>query len=127
MNYLDPGFILGHYNYWVSIVLIMIGLYAMIAKRNLIKKFIGLNIIETAIFLFYISLGDVEGGVAPIFPKDAIDLSQETILYANPLPSAMMLTAIVVTLCMTALALSFAVLIYRQYGTLDARRLMEEL
>jgi len=125
MSVLDPTFILGHYNYWVSIILIMIGLYTLIAKKNLIKKFIGLNIIETAIFLFYISLGDVDGGVAPILPKEGAEAG--TMLYANPLPSAMMLTAIVVTLCMTALALSFAVLIYRRYGTLDAGRLMEEL
>lgn len=124
MTALDPEFIIGHYNYWVSIALIMIGLYAMIARRNLIKKFIGLNIIETAIFLFYISLGDVEGGVAPLFEKGA---GGDGVIYANPLPSAMMLTAIVVTLCMTALALTFAVLIYRRYGTLDARRLMKEL
>ncbi len=124
MNAIDPGFILGHYNYWVSIILIMIGLYALIAKRNLIKKFIGLNIIETAIFLFYISLGDVEGGIAPIITHDA---AHDTVVYANPLPSAMMLTAIVVTLAMTALALGFTVLIYRQYGTLDAKKLMEQL
>jgi multicomponent Na+:H+ antiporter subunit C len=127
MNILDPGFILGHYNYWVAIILIMIGLYTMIAKRNLIKKFIGLNIIETAIFLFYISLGDVTGGIAPIFAEGSTNPPDAVILYANPLPSAMMLTAIVVTLCMTALALSFAVLIYRRYKTLDARRLMELL
>ncbi len=127
MTILDSGFILGHYNYWVAIILIMIGLYTMMAKRNLIKKFIGLNIIETAIFLFYISLGDVTGGIAPIFQKESRDFGEAAILYANPLPSAMMLTAIVVALCMTALALGFAVLIYRQYGTLDARKLMEEL
>jgi len=127
MTILDSGFILGHYNYWVAIILIMIGLYTMMAKRNLIKKFIGLNIIETAIFLFYISLGDVSGGIAPIFQKESGETAGNTILYANPLPSAMMLTAIVVALCMTALALSFAVLIYQQYGTLDARKLMEEL
>jgi multicomponent Na+:H+ antiporter subunit C len=104
MTALDPEFIIGHYNYWVSIALIMIGLYA--------------------IFLFYISLGDVEGGVAPLFEKGA---AGDGVIYANPLPSAMMLTAIVVTLCMTALALTFAVLIYRRYGTLDARRLMKEI
>ncbi|MBR1368460.1 hypothetical protein RJ53_02650 [Methanocalculus chunghsingensis] len=125
MSVLDPAFILGHYNYWVSIILIMIGLYTLIAKKNLIKKFIGLNIIETAIFLFYISLGDIDGGVGPILPKEGA--VADTMIYANPLPSAMMLTAIVVTLCVTALALSFAVLIYRRYGTLDAGRLMEEL
>ena len=68
------------YNYWMAIILMLIGLYALIAKQNLVKKLIGLNIFQTAIFLFYISLGEVRGGTAPIYLPEGVDA-----LYVNPL------------------------------------------
>ena len=113
-------FLLGHYNYWTVVILFLIGLYTMIVKKNLIKKFKGLNIMDTAIFLFYISVGDVDGGVAPIIAHDGAE-----IIYVNPLPSVLILTAIVVAVSTTALALSIIINIYEKYGTLDSERLAE--
>ncbi len=115
-------FLLRHYNYWTSVVLVMIGLYTMIVKKNLIKKLMGLNLVETATFLFYISMGDVEGGVAPIIAhgEHATD-----VVYINPLPSVLILTAIVVALSTTALALALAIKIYEKYGTLNSERILE--
>ncbi len=114
-------FLIGHYNYWTVVVLFLIGLYTMIVKKNLIKKFMGLNIMDTAIFLFYISIGDVEGGVAPIIAREGA----AEIVYVNPLPSVLILTAIVVAVSTTALALSIIIKIYEKYGTLDSERLAE--
>jgi multicomponent Na+:H+ antiporter subunit C len=61
--------IISKYNYWISVILMLIGFYAIIAKENLMKKIIGLNIFQTAIFLFFISLGAVRGGTAPIVAR----------------------------------------------------------
>ncbi|MFQ6071398.1 MAG: cation:proton antiporter subunit C, partial [Methanosarcinales archaeon] len=77
--------ILEKYNYYIYIVLMMIGFYAMIAKRNLVKKLIGMNIFQTSIFLFFISIADVQGGTAPILIPDSA-------IYVNPLPHVLILT-----------------------------------
>ncbi len=101
------------YNYVMVVVLMLIGIYAIIAKSNLIKKIIGLNIFQTAILLFYISMADVVGGTAPIIEEGATDL-----VYVNPLPHTLMLTAIVVGVCTTAVGLALTVRIYENYGTI---------
>ncbi|MCZ6765107.1 MAG: cation:proton antiporter subunit C, partial [Alphaproteobacteria bacterium] len=93
-----PGLI----NYWVAIVLMMVGFYAVIAHENLIKKVIGLNIFQAAVFVFYISMAKVKGGSAPIL-DDRIEV------YSNPLPHVLILTAIVVGVATTALALALIV------------------
>jgi len=116
-------FLLRHYNYWTSVILVVIGLYTMIVKKNLIKKFMGLNIVDTATFLFYISMGDVEGGVSPIVAHGGH--AAEHVTYVNPLPSVLILTAIVVALSTTALALTLAIKIYEKYGTLNSERIPE--
>ncbi len=90
---------LGKYNYWIYIILMMIGFYAMIAKQNLIKKIIGMNIFQTAVVLFYISMAKVAGGTAPIAWDKAV-------VYDNPLPHTLMLTGIVVGVSTTAVALA---------------------
>jgi multicomponent Na+:H+ antiporter subunit C len=104
--------ILGLYNYWIVILLMMTGLYVVIASHNLIKKILGLNIFQTSVFILYISMGKVEGGTAPIlvegFPR-----------YANPLPHVLILTAIVVGVATTALGLALVVRIYRAYGSVE--------
>ena len=105
------------YIYWFSILLMMIGLYAMIAKGNLIKKIIGMNIFQTAVFLFYISIAKVEGGTAPILWKKAD-------LYANPLPHVLILTAIVVSVSVTAVALALVLRIYKAYGTIEEEQIL---
>jgi len=104
--------ILGLYNYWVVIVLMMIGFYMIIAHGNLIKKIVGLNIFQTSVFIFYISVGNIEGGSAPIWDESII-------LYSNPLPHVLILTAIVVGLATTALALALIVRLNEAYGSIN--------
>ena len=106
------------YIYWFSILLMMTGLYAMIEKGNLIKKIIGMNIFQTAVFLFYISIAKVEGGTAPILWRKAD-------LYANPLPHVLILTAIVVSVSVTAVALALVLRIYKAYGTIEEEQILE--
>jgi len=108
------------YNYWMAIILMLIGLYALIAKQNLVKKIIGLNIFQTAIFLFYISFSEVTGGTAPIYLPEGPEA-----LYVNPLPHVLILTAIVVGVSITAVALSLIVRIYEEYGVMDEDELMK--
>lgn len=106
----------------MAIILMLIGLYALIAKQNLVKKLIGLNIFQTAIFLFYISLGEVRGGTAPIYLPEGVDA-----LYVNPLPHVLILTAIVVGVSVTAVGLSLIVRIHEEYGVIDEADLVQEL
>jgi len=101
-----------HYNYWVVVALIMLGMYVVMANPNLVKKVIGLNIFQTAVFIFYISLGEREGATAPI-------LDDAFTFYVNPLPHVLILTAIVVAVATTALALALIVRIYRSYETVE--------
>ncbi len=116
--------IAGKYNYWIYITLMMIGFYAVIAKGNLIKKIIGLNIFQTAVFLFYISLAVRKGSTAPILIQSTYGaLTPETATYTNPLPHVLILTAIVVGVSVTAVALALAIRIYRAYGTLDEHKI----
>lgn len=106
------------YNYWVVIALMMIGLYMVIAQGNLIKKVIGLNIFQTSVFIFYISVGKVNGGAAPI-------LAEGESLYSNPLPHVLILTAIVVGIATTALALALVIRIKRAYGSVEERDIQD--
>lgn len=104
------------YNYWVVIVLMMIGLFIIIAQGNLVKKVIGLNLFQTSIFIFFISSGKIRGGTAPI-------LSEEFSVYSSPLPHVLILTAIVVGIATTALALSLCVRIKEKYNTLEEQEI----
>ena len=109
------SFIAGHYNYWAIIILMMTGLYVVMSRGNLIKKIVGLNLFQISVFLLFISLGKIMGGTAPIFLKDA---SAHT-LYSNPLPSVLILTAIVVGVATTSVALALAVRIKEAYGSVE--------
>ena len=100
------------YNYWVAIILMMIGFYIVISDANLIKKMIGLSIFQTSVFILFISMSKVEGGTAPI-------LDEGITLYSNPLPHVLILTAIVVGVATTALGLAIIVRIHTEYGTID--------
>ena len=104
--------LLGLVNYWVVIVLMMTGFYVVIAQGNLIKKVVGLNIFQVSVFVLYITMSKVEGGSAPIL-DDAISV------YSNPLPHVLILTAIVVGVATTSLALALVVRIKRAYGTIE--------
>ncbi|OED36267.1 Na+/H+ antiporter subunit C [Chromatiales bacterium (ex Bugula neritina AB1)] len=102
----------GLFNYWVVIITMMSGLYIVMSSSHLVKKIIGLNIFQTAVFILFISMGKVSGGTAPI-------LAEGITSYSNPLPHVLILTAIVVGVATTALGLAIAVRIYESYGTVD--------
>lgn len=113
--------VVAKYNYWVYISLMMIGLYAMIAKNNLVKKIVGMNIFQTAIILFYISMAAKKGGTIPIIehgPGHGHTVI-EAAHYINPLPHVLMLTAIVVAVATLGVALALAIRIHDRYGTLE--------
>jgi multicomponent Na+:H+ antiporter subunit C len=110
--------IAGKYNYWIYILLMMIGFYAMIAKENLIKKIIGMNIFQVAVFLFYVSIAKVKGGTAPIEWHHAH-------LYDNPLPHTLMLTGIVVSVSTTAVALALVIRIFKAFGSIEEDVILE--
>ncbi len=110
--------ILGIYHYWVFAILLMIGFYAVIAKLNLIKKLIGLSLFQAAVFLLYITMGNVEGASAPIYGYGA-----ET--FSNPLPQVLILTAIVVGISTMALGLGIVVRIKEEYGSIEEDEVQE--
>jgi len=105
---------LGLWNYWVVVCLMMIGLYIVIARDNLVKKMMGLSIFQVSVIMFYVSMAKVRGGTAPIIPEGGGD-----VLYSNPLPHVLMLTAIVVGVATLALGLALVVRIYEAYGSVE--------
>ena len=111
---------LGHYNYWIVIFLMMTGFYVVIARGNLIKKIVGLNIFQTSVFILYISMGKVDGGTAPIIVEGAPDT-----VYSNPLPHVLILTAIVVGIATTSLGLALIVRIQEEFGTVEEDELLK--
>ncbi|HET97991.1 MAG TPA: NADH-quinone oxidoreductase subunit J [Desulfurivibrio alkaliphilus] len=127
MDELFP-FIIAKYNYWASLILLFIGLYGMIAKNNLMKKIIGMVIFQTAILLFYVSIGVKRGGTIPIleFGADHQPLLDAT-AYANPLPHVLMLTAIVVGVGTLGVALTILQKIQRVHGTIEEDEVLEDL
>jgi len=110
------------YAYALMFVLLAVGLYMMIANENLVKKLIGVNLFQTAIFLFFVAVAYVEGGGSPIVPADPEPGAQ---LVASPLPHVIVLTAIVVGVALTAVGLALIVRIYAEYGTLREDTLRE--
>jgi multicomponent Na+:H+ antiporter subunit C len=110
--------ILGPFNYWIVLVLMMLGFYALIARGNLVKKIVGLNVFQASVFLLFISMGKVSGGTAPI-------LDERFTIYSNPLPHVLILTAIVVGVATTALGLAIIVRINEAYGTLEEDEIEE--
>ncbi len=109
----------GHFNYWVVVALMMLGFYIVIARGNLVKKLIGLNIFQTSVFILYISAGKVSGGAAPI-------LADNIELYSNPLPHVLILTAIVVGIATTSVGLALVVRIHAAYGTVEEEEILEQ-
>ena len=111
--------LMGLYNYWIVVVLMMVGFYIVIAHGNLIKKIVGLSIFQTSVFIFYISMAKVDGGTAPI-------LAEGIKQYSNPLPHVLILTAIVVGIATTALALALAVRIKEAYGSIEEEEIQNK-
>lgn len=128
MNDLLP-LIVAKYNYWLYVILMMIGLYAMIAKNNLIKKVVGMNIFQTAIILFYVSIGYKTDATIPIIKSadTGHDVVIRAVDYINPLTSCLMLTAIVVSVATFGFAMALTVRIYRRYQTLEEDELRMRL
>ena len=121
-------FIIGHFNNVTYIVLMMIGFYAMTGKRNLVKKLVGMNIFQWSIILFFVSLGAKRGATIPIVEGGHGEhLVLEAARYVNPLPHVLMLTAIVVGVATTGVALALLLRIHKGYGTLEEDELLEKV
>ncbi len=110
---------LSQYNYYIVVLLMMIGFYIVIAQGNLIKKLMGLSLFQTSVFILYISMGKVEGGTAPILDPDYL-------IFSNPLPHVLILTAIVVGVATTALGLALSVRLHEAYGTLEEDEIQQQ-
>lgn len=123
------GFIIGKFNYWMYIALMMIGFYAMIAKKNLVKKIVGMNIFQTAIILFFVSTSSKRGATIPIIQKAHIEAEglMNAAQYVNPLPHVLMLTAIVVMVSTFGVALALLVMIYREYKTFEEDEIFDTI
>ncbi len=144
------------FNYWIYIVIMMIGLYAMMSKNNLVKKLIGMSIFQTAIILFYVSIGVKEGATIPILYHEqvhpshdeghhssdtghgadshadshashALDLHIEPDQFTNPLPHVLMLTAIVVGVATLGVGLALTQKLYREYGSIEESEILESI
>ena len=114
---------LNNYIYYIGAFgLIFIGLYIVLVKHNLIKVIIGLSILETGVNLFLISIGYITRGTAPIFSTPEIEAAR----MVDPVPQALVLTAIVIGVAVLALALSLAIRLYQHYGTLNLRKIKEQ-
>jgi multicomponent Na+:H+ antiporter subunit C len=120
MNFMN--FISNYIYYIGAFGLVFIGIYIILVKRNLIKVIIGLSILDTGVNLFLISVGYISKGTAPIFSK--IDMKITSMV--DPVPQALVLTAIVIGVAVLALALSLAIRLYHHYGTLNLRKIKEQ-
>jgi multicomponent Na+:H+ antiporter subunit C len=104
--------VIAHFNHWITIFLMMAGIYIVVARGNLVKKLVGLAIFQTSVYLLYISPGKIIGGTAPI-------IDPRFTVYSNPLPHVLILTAIVVGVATLALGLALVVRINEAYGTIE--------
>lgn len=109
-----------HWNYIIIVVLMMVGLYTIMARQNLVKKLIGLVIFQTSMFMLYIGLGRIDGGTAPIIDPE-IDY-----IYSNPLPHVLILTAIVVGVATIALGLALILRIHDAFGSIEEDELIDK-
>jgi multicomponent Na+:H+ antiporter subunit C len=120
-------FFVSHANYFIYVFLMMIGFYAMMAKRHLVKKLIGMNIFQWSIILFFVSIGAKAGGTIPIVEGHGAEAAQaalEAARYINPLPHVLMLTAIVVGVGTTGVSLALLLRIHKVYGTLEEHEIV---
>ena len=123
-------FFQGHFNYFVYIIMMMVGFYAMMGKRNLVKKLVGMNIFQWSIILFFVSIGAKRGGTIPIVEAAHGQAASEVVIHAsqyiNPLPHVLMLTAIVVGVGTTGVSLALLLRIFKQYRTLEEDEIMRK-
>ena len=128
----DPvfDFVIGHFNTVTYIILMMIGFYGMTGKTNLLKKLVGMNIFQWSVILFVVSLAAKRGATIPIVvggPDHDAEQLLDVAHYVNPLPHVLMLTAIVVGVAVTGVALALLLRIHRRYGTLEEDELLERI
>lgn len=116
-------------NWWVYILLMMIGLYGITIKKNFMKKVIGLSILQTAVILFFVSIGAKNNATIPIIEHahDGVHSAVQAGHFINPLPHVLMLTAIVVAVATLGVALALIIKIYRQYDTLEEDEILTQL
>lgn len=110
--------LLQNYPYVFAAILFGIGTFTVLTHTNLLKKVIGINIMEGSTYLFFVAAGNIRGGVAPIK-----EMGEQGLVYVNPLPQALMLTGIVVSVSVTALSLALIMRLYKLYGTVDSREI----
>jgi len=118
-------FLLGHYSYWLTIILLCIGLYGIIFKKNLVKKTIGLTILQASVVLYWVSLGSKWGATVPVL--DPAYPASDVANYLNPLPHTLMLTAIVVGVATLGVAFALLIATYNRYKTLDEDEILEQI
>ena len=123
--------ILSKIHYWTYVFLILTGLYGMMLKKNLMKKLIGMNIFQWSIILYYIAIGAKKGGTVPIILSESVGGKKIAITgflnYVNPLPHVLMLTAIVVGVATTGIALALLILINKRFGTVEEDEIIEKM
>ncbi|HDJ23567.1 MAG: NADH-quinone oxidoreductase subunit J [Candidatus Aminicenantes bacterium 4484_214] len=118
-------FFLGHYAYWFVLILLVIGLYGMIIKHNLVKKVIGLSIFQVAIILFFIASSTKWEATVPVLANHHEKI--QAAAYINPLPHTLMLTAIVVGVATSGVSFALLILTYRRYKTLNETELLKRM
>jgi len=118
-------FLLGHYAYWLTIFLLSIGLYGILFKKNLVKKTIGLTILQASVVLFWVSIGSKWGATVPVLHPDFP--TADAANYLNPLPHTLMLTAIVVGVATLGVAFALLIATYNRFKTLDEEEILEQI
>lgn len=118
-------FFFGHYAYWFAIILFSIGMYGILFKKTLIKKIIGLSILQSSVIIFFVSVASKVGATVPVY--DYSIPVEDVSNYLNPLPHTLMLTAIVVGVATLGVAFTLLIAIYNRYGTLDEQELIERI
>lgn len=130
MEFTDLISVIGaRYNYWAFVILMCVGLYGIIAKRNIIKKIIGMSIFQTSIIFLFISMGIKHGATIPVIDHSAGAAAHAVHAagYMNPLPHVLMLTAIVVSVATLGVALALAIRLYHFYGTLEEKEILKKI
>lgn len=115
--------LLGHWNHVVVVALMMVGFYTIMARNNLVKKMIALSVLQASVILLYVTMGKVQGGTAAILVEGA---APGEVVYSNPIPHVLMLTAIVVGVATTAVGLALVVRIHEAFGTIEEDELPPE-
>ncbi len=119
-------YFLGHYAYWFVFILMALGLFGMVIKKNLIKKLIGMSIFQVSIILFYVAAANKFGATVPVL-NHGHHGAIETAGYINPLPHTLMLTAIVVGVATMGVAFALVISVFKRYNTLEEDKLLREM